>query len=80
MLTVDANKRITMEQIINHVWMRSEDDMNFLHIINSNNVPPVPDVDLLELNEHILNHMESLQIDRQRTIKVIVSDEGTIFF
>ena len=71
MLTVDPNKRITMEQIIKHKWMLlAGEDKDFDALILENNRPSDVDPDLENLNEHILAHMESIELNREQIIKV----------
>ncbi|KAJ8316256.1 hypothetical protein KUTeg_006270 [Tegillarca granosa] len=70
MLTVDPNKRITMNEIINHKWMKlSGDDSDFDNLICDYNRPS--DVEDDELNEQILSHIESLGLDSERSIKSV---------
>lgn len=72
MLTVDPNKRISMEQIIKHKWMLiSGDDKDFDALILENNRPSDVDPDLENLNEHIIAQMESIQLNRDQIIKVM---------
>ena len=71
MLTVDPNKRITMEQIIKHKWMLlSGEDKEFQDLIMENNRPSDVDPELENLNEHIIAHMESEELNRDQIIKV----------
>ncbi|XP_060076284.1 serine/threonine-protein kinase SIK3-like [Ylistrum balloti] len=72
MLTVDANKRITMKQIIQHRWMKGgEDDPDFEELINEYNRPTDVDPDLENLNEQIMSHMEYLEIDIDRVVRSV---------
>ncbi|CAC5357446.1 SIK3 [Mytilus coruscus] len=72
MLTVDPNKRITMEQIIKHKWMiLAGEDIDFDALILENNRPSDVDPDLENLNEHIIAHMESIDLNREQIFKVM---------
>ncbi|XP_069115952.1 serine/threonine-protein kinase SIK3-like isoform X2 [Argopecten irradians] len=72
MLTVDANKRITMKQIIQHRWMKGgDDDPDFEEQINEYNRPTDVDPDLENLNEQIISHMEYLDIDIERVVRSV---------
>ena len=71
-LTVDCNKRFTMDQIISHHWMQiGEDDTDFENVIREYNRPSECDPDIENLNETVLEHMENVhEFDRESTIKV----------
>lgn len=72
MLTVDPIKRITMEQIIKHKWtILAGEDVDFDALILENNRPSDVDPDLENLNEHIIAHMESIDLNREQIFKVI---------
>ena len=68
MLTVDPSKRITIDQILNHEWVRAgEEDPEFDELISYSRSS---NVETEELNENILSHMENLGLDREMTEKV----------
>ena len=68
MLTVDPSKRITIDQILNHEWVRAgEEDPEFDELISYSTSS---NVETEELNENILSHMENLGLDREMTEKV----------
>lgn len=72
MLTVDCHRRITIEQIINHPWMQQgEDDTDFLNLIREYNMQTIDDPDTENLNETVLDQMESIhRLDREKAIEV----------
>lgn len=68
MLTVDPSKRISMQQILNHEWVRAGDeDPEFEELILYSRSATN---EAEELNENILIHMENLGLDREMTEKV----------
>lgn len=68
MLTVDPSKRISIEQILNHEWVRAGDkDPEFEELILYSRSATN---EAEELNENILSHMENLGLDREMTEKV----------
>lgn len=68
MLTVDPSKRIAIEQILNHEWVRAGDeDPEFEELILYSRSATN---EAEELNENILSHMENLGLDREMTEKV----------
>ncbi|XP_071177063.1 serine/threonine-protein kinase SIK3-like isoform X2 [Mytilus edulis] len=72
MLTVDPIKRITMEQIIKHKWtILAGEDNDFDALILENNRPSDVDPDLENLNEHIIAHMESIDLNREQIFKSV---------
>lgn len=91
MLIVDGNKRFTMEQIINHRWMRppgeEEEDEQFRVLLQEHSVdsskPPAntnSDDDSSDdsLKDQVLDYMMHLGLDRQRTLEVREESVGTI--
>ncbi|KAK3097997.1 hypothetical protein FSP39_015178 [Pinctada imbricata] len=67
MLTVDPAKRITIDQILNHRWMKQgEEDPEFEEMLYEYNRPSDVDPDVENLNELILSHIESLRLDRDK--------------
>lgn len=68
MLTVDPSKRISIQQILNHEWVRAGDeDPEFEELILYSRSATN---EAEELNENILIHMENLGLDREMTEKV----------
>ena len=81
MLTVDCNKRFTMDQIISHRWMQlGDEDTDFENVIREYNRPSECDPDVENLNETVLEHMESVhEFDRETTIKVSRDGRKPVF-
>lgn len=70
MLTIDASKRASIEEIIGHRWMTmAGDDPEFDKLIAESMRPSSP-APLEPLNELILQYMSRLEFDRQQTIRV----------
>ncbi|XP_034301766.1 serine/threonine-protein kinase SIK3-like isoform X2 [Crassostrea angulata] len=69
MLTVDPSKRISIQQILNHEWVRAGDeDPEFEELILYSRSATN---EAEELNENILIHMENLGLDREMTEKSV---------
>lgn len=69
MLTIDPVKRASVEEILNHRWVKlAGEDPEFDKLIGKSFRPPQVEDD--PLNELVLQHMLSLDIDRDQTIKV----------
>lgn len=69
MLTIDPVKRASVEEILSHRWVKlAGEDPEFDKLISQSFRPP--QVEDEPLNELVLQHMQSLDIDRDQTIKV----------
>lgn len=70
MLVVDPERRLSVDQILNHKWMKMEgSDSEFERVIEEYN--RVEEFDsMTDLNEQVLLHMENLGINRERTEQV----------
>ena len=68
MLLIDPERRLAMRDVINHKWMRMRgEDVEFERLIATS----LDAVDYDEvLNELVLQHMETLGIERQQTVEV----------
>ncbi|XP_062578305.1 serine/threonine-protein kinase SIK3-like isoform X1 [Saccostrea cucullata] len=66
MLTVDPSKRITIDQILHHEWIKTGgEDPEFEELVSY--LRPSLTLETEELNETILSHMENLGLDREMT-------------
>ncbi|KAM7085133.1 serine/threonine-protein kinase SIK3 isoform 3-T3 [Molossus nigricans] len=74
MLVLDPGKRLSMEQICKHKWMKlGEADPNFDRLIaECRQLKEERQVDLL--NEDVLLAMEDMGLDRERTLQSLRSD------
>ncbi|XP_067679924.1 serine/threonine-protein kinase SIK3-like [Haliotis asinina] len=74
MLIVDANKRLSVDQIITHKWMKLGDiDEEFQEMIQEYN--QVDDLDpsrTIQPNPQILQYIEELGFDKERTLKSVL--------
>ncbi|KAL3887299.1 hypothetical protein ACJMK2_027241 [Sinanodonta woodiana] len=74
MLTVEAEKRTIIEQIIHHSWMKQGDDnTEFEQMIMEYNRPVDTDPEIENLNAAVLQHMSSLNMDIERTTESVKS-------
>ncbi|KAK3581717.1 hypothetical protein CHS0354_015347 [Potamilus streckersoni] len=72
MLTVEAEKRTVIEQIIHHSWMKQGDDnADFEQMIMEYNIPMDTDPEIENLNAAVLQHMSSLNMDIERTTESV---------
>ncbi|XP_072678245.1 serine/threonine-protein kinase SIK3 isoform X6 [Canis lupus baileyi] len=74
MLVLDPNKRLSMEQICKHKWMKLGDtDPNFDRLITEcQQLKEERQID--PLNEDVLLAMEDMGLDRERTLQSLRSD------
>lgn len=71
MLVVDPVKRLSMDQLIQHKWMKiSGEDKEFEMLISEYNGNEELNHEITHLNEQVLNYMASFRLDRERTIEV----------
>ena len=71
MLIVDPAKRVDVHGIITHRWMEvTGDDPGFEHTVSEYNRPD-PSLDLKPVNLQILQYLEDLGFDKDRTVKVL---------
>jgi serine/threonine-protein kinase SIK3 len=69
MLVIDPSKRITIREIVEHCWIKiGGEDPEFEELIQESLSPP-PD-DTGELNETVLTHMDSLCMNKEKTVEV----------
>ena len=84
MLTVDAEKRITIEQIIKHRWIRNnEADPEFEQLIEEYNTGQDGNQDSENMNDNIIQQMQSIHgLDREKTVEVCccVTMSSPVFF
>ena len=72
MLTIDPVKRATIEDILHHRWVKvGGEDPEFDRLIAESLQPPLTEDE--PMNELVLQHMQSLDISREQTIKVRIS-------
>lgn len=77
MLVLDPNKRLSMEQICKHKWMKLGDtDPNFDRLIaECQQLKEERQVD--PLNEDVLLAMEDMGLDKERTLQVSLKEWRT---
>ena len=69
MLQIDPAKRATMREVVNHKWMKiGGEDPVFDNLIEESLTKPLSHTG--QLNDIVLQHMESLGIERDKTIDV----------
>lgn len=72
MLVVDPVKRLSMDQLIQHKWMKiSGEDKEFEMLISEYNGNEELNHEITHLNEQVLNYMASFRLDRERTIEAV---------
>ncbi|XP_050415171.1 serine/threonine-protein kinase SIK3 isoform X2 [Patella vulgata] len=73
MLVVEPSKRFHMDKIIHHTWMgsREEDGEDFSELVSQYNLFTDHESDVGETSEQILDYMETLGMDRERTVKSV---------
>ncbi|CAI9723042.1 serine/threonine-protein kinase SIK3-like isoform X1 [Octopus vulgaris] len=75
MLVVDPVKRISIEQVINHKWMKiGGPDKVFEQLISNCNGSSELIQETNHLNEQVLNYMESFKLDRERTVEAVKTE------
>ncbi|ESO88403.1 hypothetical protein LOTGIDRAFT_219153 [Lottia gigantea] len=73
MLIVDPSKRFNMDKIIHHTWMTSGADEtdDFSDLVSQYNIFTDSNADIDDISDEILNFMEQMGMDREKTIKSI---------
>ncbi|GAB1604852.1 serine/threonine-protein kinase SIK3-like isoform X1 [Argonauta hians] len=75
MLVVDPVKRISIEQVINHRWMKiGGPDKVFEQLISDFSGSTQLNPEMIHLNEKVLSYMESFKLDRERTVEAVKAE------